>query len=79
MCIVYVVQCTLSTFMLYTHCIPKYTILSLRTMQCIDYIFIQDSLYTIHICCVKCIRYKYIYSRCVEEDHTTYRDDRPFL
>ena len=67
MCIVYAVQCTLlSTFMLYTHFIyaqvEVYNIICAYNAMYMYrlYIFIQDTGYTTHICCVKCIRYKYI-------------------
>ena len=57
-----IVQCTLSTFMLYTHFI--YTQVEVYNIICaynaMYRLFIQDSGHTIHICYVKCIRYKYI-------------------
>ena len=63
-CTLYNIQCTLSTFILYTHFIytQVYRIIYVyNAMYRLNiYIYIYTG-YTIHIlCCVKCIRYKYI-------------------
>ena len=62
MCILYAVQCTLSTFILYTRFIYTQVnriIYVYNAMYRLN-IYIYYRGYTIHICCVKCIRYKYI-------------------
>ena len=58
---VYNVQCTLSTLILYTRFIytQVYRIIYVYNAMYRLNIYIYTG-YTIHICCVKCIRYKYI-------------------